>query len=164
MLLDPMQARQLCMDVCMMAAGHGCTQAPFCPEQCDDWVFDARIECLDEFAALWACKKEYYNMGLCGVSCKSKAATVDECLMQYGCWQPPGTCDYTLGTGPNGEDVCNCGETCVQVPYEMKCLISNGQSVCDCYANDNFVGSCVLEKEWCTYRVEQSCCNQFYGL
>ena len=166
--IDAMKALEICQAMCDVAVGLGCAVADSCQnEECPQFIFDARNECLDEFAALWECRKEFYETdGQCHLYCNALVDPVFACLEQYGCWRAmdASPCDFEADAGPNGEDVCNCRETCEQVALEMKCLRGTNQTDCDCYADGSYVGSCTLNKALCTYRAENTCCNQFYGL
>lgn len=98
--------------------------------------------------------------------CLADAVSVPGCSYEGGCEGLDATYQACVGTSPNcsegqcfvGDGQCGCDAVCQGLSVSNRCAISpNGNTSCECFVEDSFVGSCNQSLADCS--VEASCCQ-----
>jgi hypothetical protein len=98
--------------------------------------------------------------------CIADAVTLPGCSYQGGCEGFDAAYQACVGTGPGcsegrcfvGGNQCGCDAVCQGLQVSNRCATSpNGNTSCECFVEDSFVGSCSQSFADCS--VEASCCQ-----
>jgi hypothetical protein len=152
----------ICSRLCKVLLDSGCEAGTpgECVSQCNQSLVEAD-ECAPALSAVYACYEPYLPQ--CPkdppVACSGQLQAYTDCIGQGGTCSSP-TC--SAGGGPNGQEFCDCQQTCNGRFIEASCETHKDTTVCSCVINGAQVGTCSgsASKDPCNLQV--GCCAALF--
>lgn len=152
----------ICSRLCKILIDSGCeTGKPGeCVSQCNQSLVEADA-CAPELSAVYACYEPYLPQ--CPKDpppgCDGVLQAYTQCMNQGGgCGSP----NCSGGIGPDGQESCDCQQSCNGRFIEASCNSAQGTTVCSCAINGAQVGTCSGSSSKDPCNLTNGCCAAFF--